>query len=183
MPDISYASTMFADEGATYDSTFAGEGFSMGAPPELKWEIHDLVPLDQLRKRLKDGRRVSVLAAVVDYQASEEGSKLPTTVSLTDHTGQPTKLTLWRDIGREVLQYIRKGDILFVSDVTPKEYQGVVNLGFDEWSSRLGITWRSLVFDEEDERYRFHEGWRQHIPQAEAVLTEVDWFRRAFPMA
>ncbi|GAA5968320.1 hypothetical protein JCM11641_003809 [Rhodosporidiobolus odoratus] len=184
-PEISNVTTAFTDEGGTYDTTIGGGGgeTSMGPPPRLDWQVHQLCHIDHLRKRLGKTRRgdvekVSVLAAAIDYHAAEDGTKAPSTVSLMDHTGQRADLVLWQDLGRRVCEIIRRGDVLFVSDVVPKEYNGKLQLNFSESHSQIGICWRSNVFDEDDAQYRFHEGWSGHLPQAGAVLREAEFFRK-----
>jgi hypothetical protein len=60
------------------------------------------------------GRKVHVLAIVIDYTASQEGSRLPSNVTLMDRTGQNATLVLWKDVGRQILGVIRKGDVLYL---------------------------------------------------------------------
>ncbi|GAA5885479.1 hypothetical protein JCM6882_009637 [Rhodosporidiobolus microsporus] len=177
LAEVSNASTIFSDDGGTsFDATYAAEAASMGTPPNFAWKVHQLISIGQLRNRI--GKQVSILAAVVDYRASDEGSRAPSTVTLIDHSGQTAKLVLWKHVGRQVTEAIQTGDILFIGDVSVKEYDGKAQLNFNDWTSRVGISWRTSVFSEEDEAYRFHEGWTESVPEAKRVLEEAVFFRQ-----
>ncbi|GAA5848665.1 hypothetical protein JCM8547_004589 [Rhodosporidiobolus lusitaniae] len=175
--DVTDASAVYTDDGSTVDGTFFREGKSMGAPPQFEWEVHGLTQLNQLRTRV--GKKVSIVASVIDYKAAQEGSTVPSTVNLLDHTGQPATLVVWKDFGRQLLQVIRRSDILYLGDLFVKEYQGAIQPSYSETSSRCGICWRGTILDEDDYAYRFDEGWREHQPQAKVVLKEWDFLREA----
>ncbi|BGP13899.1 hypothetical protein JCM10213_002540 [Rhodosporidiobolus nylandii] len=184
VPEVSNVTSVFAEEGGTYDTTYAGDGTSIGAPPSFSWQLADITPLNQLRQYMGRNRRgevikTGVLASVIDTRAADPNARAPSTVSLMDRSGaQVVKLALWGDTGRQVLRVIQRGDVLFIGNVTVDQHNKQIQLKFSEYSSQLGICWRSYVEDDNDELYRFHEGWRAHIPQARRVLEEAEAFAR-----
>ncbi|GAA6027044.1 hypothetical protein JCM8097_006066 [Rhodosporidiobolus ruineniae] len=177
--DTTTASTAFYDESATYDTTYGPDGQSMGAPPRFKFLVSSLTPLSGLAGRI--GRKVSVLAAVVDVMPNtDEMRNLPSKVNLTDSSGKNVTLILWKNAAREICSKIRRGDILYLGTVAVSEYNSHLQLTYGESTSQIGICWRSLVFDDEDLEYQFDEGWRYHHDEARRVLGEVDHWRRTF---
>ncbi|GAA5894211.1 hypothetical protein JCM8208_002378 [Rhodotorula glutinis] len=185
--DVSRADTTAnytADD--SYDATFA-EGASLGAPPHFAWKVYDLSPLNQLRKKLLQAStrgapppKVSVLAAVNSFEQRDTVKSKLTEVTLIDNSGQHAKLAIWGAAGVEIAKVIQRADIVYVENVALKEYGGALQLSFSDRDSQLGICWRTHAVDDDDWAYRFHEGWRDSLVEADEVLKQADWFSRRF---
>ncbi|GAA5851292.1 hypothetical protein JCM9279_001094 [Rhodotorula babjevae] len=170
----------------SYDATYA-EGASLGAPPQFAWKVYDLTRLNQLRKKLVNSSnkggpplKVSVLAAVNSFEQRDTAKSKLTEVTLIDDSGQHVKLAIWGAAGVEIGNVIQRADIVYVDNVALKEYGGALQLSFSDRDSQLGICWRTHALDADDWAYRFHEGWRESLVEADEVLKQADWFARRF---
>jgi len=151
--------------------------------------------------------KVSVLAAVNSFEQRDTAKSKLTEVTLIDDSGQHAKLAIWGAAGVEIGKVIQRADIVYVesaslspslsdaplrpaadavlalssrADVALKEYGGALQLSFSDRDSQLGICWRTHAVDADDWAYRFHEGWRESLVEADEVLKQADWFSRRF---
>ncbi|KPV75915.1 uncharacterized protein RHOBADRAFT_52927 [Rhodotorula graminis WP1] len=184
--DVSRDTTVNYTADDSYDPTYA-EGASLGAPPHFAWKVYDLTALNQLRKKLVQASvrgapssKVSVLAAVNSFEQRDTAKSKLTEVTLIDDSGQHVKLAIWGAAGVEIGKVIQRADIIYVENVALKEYGGALQLSFSDRDSQLGICWRTHAVDVDDWAYRFHEGWRESLVEADEVLKQADWFSRRF---
>ncbi|GAA5905397.1 hypothetical protein JCM5296_003706 [Sporobolomyces johnsonii] len=174
-PDTTNQSTTFIEEDS-YASTFGG-GLSIGAPPRFPWKISSIVKLDKLRSRLRPPSNnrdrdpeVSVLGAVSDVSRKDTSVGPVTEITIEDETGGLAKAVIWGDAGDELGTAIRRGDVVYFGHVKLKHRDNqAIELRFDPRSSEVGICWRTRRFTAEDDCYHFHEGFREVLPEADAV--------------
>ncbi|GAA5897498.1 uncharacterized protein JCM6883_006720 [Sporobolomyces salmoneus] len=167
---------------------------SIGPPPNLPWSLHDLTKLDQLSrlhpvhsssKHNGDSLIVSVLAMISSVTLKEVlnqntgmGMKLNEMV-LEDETGGIVRLVAWGQQGEELNQVLRVGDLVYFGKVKllKSNYNQSLELRLIEGTSRIGISFRTRVFEEhEDALYRFERVWIKELEQARTVYEIVDWW-------
>ncbi|GAA5848415.1 hypothetical protein JCM3766R1_006152 [Sporobolomyces carnicolor] len=190
--DFSYESN------GSYASAFESSSLelSIGPPPNLPWSLHDLTKLDQLRTRYdrhvsdnnvgSDSIVVSVLAMVSTAStkeiASGNGSALHLTeIVLEDETGGIVKLIAWGQQGRELNQVLRTGDLVYFGKVklVKSRYNQSLELKLIDAISRVGISYRTRIFDPETDRlYTFDRAWATELEQARTVFEIVDWWTK-----
>ncbi|GAA6020084.1 hypothetical protein JCM11491_006389 [Sporobolomyces phaffii] len=159
---------------------------SIGAPPALPWAIYDLTKLDQLRTRLahagaggdSDSAVVSVLGVVVSVDVKETSRARLAEVVLGDETGGHGKVIAWGQEGDELNAALRVGDVVYFGiKLIKSKFSGALELRLIERTSRVGIAFRTRVFDAlADGVYRFDRAWGRELEQARAVLDIVDWW-------
>ncbi|GJN88555.1 hypothetical protein Rhopal_001521-T1 [Rhodotorula paludigena] len=182
LPDISHVTSAYTTDDSYAATGMAGD-VSIGAPPFFGWQVYNIVPLNQLRKKLAKNSKgpppkASVLAAVLSWEQQETSKGLITQVVLMDDTSQSVTLVLWKAAGVEITKAIRRGDIIYAEALKVSEFNKVLQLTFNERDSTLGICWRTYVDDPDDEAYRFHHAWRGQMPQVDAVLKQAEWFAK-----
>ncbi|GAA5953535.1 hypothetical protein JCM21900_006194 [Sporobolomyces salmonicolor] len=183
LDNTNQSTTFIKDD--SYASTFGG-GMSIGAPPRFPWKISSIVKLDKLRNRLRPPSNnrdrdpeVSVLGAVSDVSRKDTSAGPVTEITIEDETGGLAKAVIWGDAGDELGTAIRRGDVIYFGHVKLKHRDNqAIELRFGPRSSEVGICWRTRRFTAEDDCYHFHEGFREVLPEADAVLKVVEWFLR-----
>ncbi|GAA5921989.1 hypothetical protein JCM1841_000723 [Sporobolomyces salmonicolor] len=183
LDNTNQSTTFIRDD--SYASTFGG-GMSIGAPPRFPWKISSIVKLDKLRNRLRPPSNnrdrdpeVSVLGAVSDVSRKDTSAGPVTEITIEDETGGLAKAVIWGDAGDELGTAIRRGDVVYFGHVKLKHRDNqAIELRFGPRSSEVGICWRTRRFTAEDDCYHFHEGFREVLPEADAVLKVVEWFLR-----
>ena len=54
-------------------------------------------------------------------------------------------------------------------------WQEKLQLKYRRKATRIHVCWRATLLDPEDRRHRFHRDWAKEIPEAAAVLQQVDY--------
>ncbi|GAA5978542.1 hypothetical protein JCM10908_004395 [Rhodotorula pacifica] len=181
-PSNSRFSTTYAeDDSYEYTSrsyaveTGAGGSGGIGGAPEFPFRRRDLVPLSEMYTRQKAGQPVSVLASVWTMRQFETAGMTRHEWSLLDSSGQNLPLIIWGGDYSGNARQVRIGDIIFLGGISVDAWQGKLQLKYRRTTTKIHVCWRTTVVDPEDRQFRFHRDWGKEIPEAAAVLKEVDF--------
>ncbi|TKA56161.1 hypothetical protein B0A53_01451 [Rhodotorula sp. CCFEE 5036] len=185
-PTYSRFSTTYAEDDS-YDYTsrsYAMEtgaggsgGGGIGGAPEFPFRKRDLVPLSEMHARSSTGQLVSVLACVwnMNHYDARVGGSGRHEWSLLDSSGQNLPLIIWDGDYGDDAKRVRLGDIVFIGSVSIVPWQEKLQLKYRRKATRIHVCWRATLLDPEDRRHRFHRDWAKEIPEAAAVLQQVDY--------
>lgn len=173
----------------------------IGAPPEFPFRRRDLVPLSEMHVRQLSGQPVSVLACVWAINHYDANGTKRHEWSLLDSSGHNHPFIIWDSDYGQPARSVRLGDVVYLgcelpypphrersflvdravmTDLTSSaalaigSWQGKLQLKYRRKATKVQVCWRMTLLDPEDRRYRFHRDWGKEIPEAAAVLREVD---------
>ncbi|BGP53733.1 hypothetical protein JCM8202_005505 [Rhodotorula sphaerocarpa] len=158
----------------SYEPTYRSNA-GIGPPPEFPFRRRDLLPLNEVAASAAEQRQVSVLATVWNIKQRDAGSKRLHEWSLLDSSGQNCPFILWESDVSDTSRQVRLGDVVFLGSVTAGTWANRPQLKHRRGATRIHICWRTNLLDPDDERYRFHRGWASEVPEAQAVLDQVDY--------
>ncbi|KAL8293096.1 hypothetical protein RQP46_000790 [Phenoliferia psychrophenolica] len=165
----------------------ASEFSLIGTPPVLEWNAHSIRPLDKLREILANagGNRkpfVSLLAVVIDVRMPSDttSGKVRAGWDLADKSGALLSLALWDATAINWSNAIRRGDVVFIGDVSLSKYQEKLQATPMDAKSQLQICYRTRAETEEDLLYVFHEEHANLSAAASKVWEQVRWYRKAY---
>ncbi|GAA5862215.1 hypothetical protein JCM3774_004826 [Rhodotorula dairenensis] len=179
-PTYSRLSTAYAEDDS-YDhlsrsyavETGTGSG-GIGGAPEFPFRKRDLVPLSEMHARQSLGQPVSVLACVWAINHYDARSTKRHEWSLLDSSGQNLPFIIWDSEYGDEVKRVRLGDIVFLGSITIGSWEDRIQLKYRRNMTKIHVCWRTTLLDPADQRFRFHRDWGKEIPEAAAVLQEVD---------